>query len=179
VLTTMISNSAFWPKGAAYASVPSEIELTTTNSRASIVSHQQTWSQKHLKGWRFGILSGSLLASLVFCINASATIYGGIDSEKNDNGRKVLYEGDCERVRRINLGLHLIINALSTILLSASNYGMQCLSAPTRKEIDLAHSKRKWLDIGVLSVKNIRNISGKRAWLWFLLGASSLPLHLL
>src|ERR1700742_4576139 len=128
-----MSNSAFWPKGAAYASVPSEIELTTTASRASIISHQQTWSQKHLKGWRFGILTGSILAALVFGINASATVYGGIESVKNDSGRKVLFEGDCERARRINLGLHLMINGLSTILLSASNYGMQCLSAPTRK----------------------------------------------
>jgi hypothetical protein len=175
----MLSNSAFWPKGAAYASIPSEIELTTTNSRASIISQHQTWTQKHLRGWRFGILSGSILAFLVLCINASATIYGGIDSEENDDGRKVLYQGDCEEVRQINWGLHLMINVLSTLLLSASNYGMQCLSAPTRKEIDVAHSNRKWLDIGVLSIRNIKNISGMRAWLWLLLGASSLPLHLL
>jgi hypothetical protein len=73
----------------------------------------------------------------------------------------------------------LLINALSTILLSASNYTMQCLSAPTRSEVDDAHSTGKWLDIGVPSVRNLGRIARKRVILWWLLGASSLPLHLL
>jgi len=178
----MLANNSFWAPGAIYNSLPSEYELTglnTTTSRASIISQKQAWAQRHLKGWRFGILSGSTLALLVFAINTAATIYGGIESKKNDNGRKILYEGDCESVRKINLGLHLAINLLSTILLGASNYGMQCLSAPTRNEVDVAHSKRRWLDIGVLSIRNITSISRRRAWLWALLGLSSLPLHLL
>lgn len=79
----------------------------------------------------------------------------------------------------MNTGIHLAINALSTILLSSSNYCMQCLSAPTRKELDNAHSKGKWLDIGVMSTRNLRGIATKRVVLWWLLGISSLPLHLL
>lgn len=55
---------------------------------------------------------------------------------------------------------------------------MQCLSAPTRKEIDRAHARGVWLDIGIPSVRNLRYISKRRVLIWALLGLSSLPLHL-
>ncbi|KAL9626699.1 MAG: hypothetical protein Q9164_007815 [Protoblastenia rupestris] len=65
------------------------------------------------------------------------------------------------------------------MLLSSSNYCMQILSAPTRKEIDNAHARRKWLDIGVPSVRNLKNVARKKVVMWWLLGLSSLPLHLM
>ena len=56
--------------------------------------------------------------------------------------------------------------------------GMQRLSTPTRTEVDLAHAKRNWLDIGVPSPKNLGYIQRSRAALWLVLAVSSLPLHL-
>ncbi|KAL8708100.1 MAG: hypothetical protein Q9220_006954 [cf. Caloplaca sp. 1 TL-2023] len=55
---------------------------------------------------------------------------------------------------------------------------MQCLSAPTRDEIDRAHQRQRWLDIGVPSIRNLRAMSWYRISLWFLLASSSIPLHL-
>jgi hypothetical protein len=80
----------------------------------------------------------------------------------------------------LNTGLHLAINILSTIILAGSNYTMQCLSAPTRSEIDAAHSPKHavHLDVGILSIRNLNYISVRRTFLWLLLGLSSLPLHL-
>lgn len=74
---------------------------------------------------------------------------------------------------------HLVINILSTLLLGASNYSMQCLSSPTRSEVDKAHGQGIWLDIGVPSIRNLRRLSVSRIVLWWLLAISSLPLHLL
>jgi hypothetical protein len=93
----------------------------------------------------------------------------------------VLFDGDCDRVKRLNTGLHLGINILSTILLAGSNYTMQCLSAPTRSEIDSAHNRKPgvYLDIGVPGIRNLGYISRRRVILWVALGLSSLPLHLL
>lgn len=79
--------------------------------------------------------------------------------------------------KRLDLWLHLGINLLSTILLGASNYTMQCLSAPTRDEINKAHQQRIYLDIGVPSVRNLGRISQRRRRLWWLLALSSIPLH--
>jgi hypothetical protein len=169
----------FWRHNVPYKELPIEMELRNDISRTSIPNLPQTWKQRHLQGWRFGVLSGSLLASFVFVLNISIT--AGVSSLKDSSfgGRKVLHTGSCQTTRQLNIAAHLLINILSTALLSASNFGMQCLSAPTRKEVDAAHAVRKWLDIGVLSIRNIGKISLKRSMLWALLGASSLPLHLL
>ena len=76
--------------------------------------------------------------------------------------------------------LHVVINILSSLLLSASNYTMQCLGSPTRKEIDMAHSKGSWLDIGLPSVWNIAGrINIRRILFWWILALSSMPIHLL
>lgn len=56
---------------------------------------------------------------------------------------------------------------------------MQCLSSPTRSEIDKAHGQGVWLDVGVPSVRNLRRLSTTRIVLWWLLAVSSVPLHLL
>lgn len=70
-------------------------------------------------------------------------------------------------------------NVLSTLLLGASNYTMQCLASPTREEVDRAHSQNRWLDIGVPSIRNLTRISSHRKVLWWLLVISGVPLHLL
>ena len=56
---------------------------------------------------------------------------------------------------------------------------MQCLSSPTRQDIDKAHAQLNWLDIGIPSIRNLRRITGKRIIFWWLLAISSLPLHLI
>ena len=94
-------------------------------------------------------------------------------------GIGTLYEGSCDKSRTIGLWLHLGINALSTLLLSGSNYTQQCLAAPTRSEIDAAHARRRWMDIGVPSVRNLFRIKCERRWLWIAIGLTSIPLHLL
>ena len=75
--------------------------------------------------------------------------------------------------------LHLAINVLSTILLSASNYCIQCLSSPTRQEVNKAHANAEWLDIGVPSIRDLRYIGWRRIITWWLLGLNSVPLHLM
>lgn len=73
----------------------------------------------------------------------------------------------------------LAVNALSTLLLGASNNCAQLLTAPTRKDIDLAHVRGMWLDIGVPSLRNFPVMSRWRKVLVIILFASSIPLHLL
>ena len=51
----------------------------------------------------------------------------------------LLFNGDCQQMKTIDTVSHLVINVLSTLLLGASNYAMQVLSAPTRENIDKAH----------------------------------------
>lgn len=140
---------------------------------------RMTWFrryQKRLSGWRVGALNFAVWAAIVFSINLIIT--ASVFSTRKTN-QDVLSEGDCGNIKRLNSVFHAIINVLSTILLSGSNYCMQCLSAPTRAEIDVAHAKNRRLDIGVPSFRNLTSISRHRLALWCLLGLSSIPLHLL
>jgi len=149
---------------------------------ASILGLRKRAVEKHLgsrfTGWRFGVLNFAILASVVFLINFVAMVSG---LAATSGAKGVFFDGDCDHVKRLNTGLHLGINILSTILLAGSNYTMQCLSAPTRSEVDSAHSRKPsvYLDVGVPGIRNLGHISRRRAVLWAALGLSSLPLHLL
>ncbi|KAF9697560.1 hypothetical protein EKO04_004018 [Ascochyta lentis] len=90
-----------------------------------------------------------------------------------------LFRGDCAFASRLNLGLHIAINAISTMLLAASNLCMQLLMAPTRSMIDKAHAQQRWLDIGIPGFHNFRHVTLKKRVVWVILALSSLPLHFL
>jgi hypothetical protein len=76
--------------------------------------------------------------------------------------------------------LHLVINILSTAMLGASNYCMQCLASPSRSQVDEAHKKQVWLRIGVPNIWDLlRRQRGKRQLLGWVLLLTSWPIHLM
>ncbi|KAJ9604505.1 hypothetical protein H2200_011341 [Cladophialophora chaetospira] len=86
--------------------------------------------------------------------------------------------GNCKKVETKDTWVHLGLNVVATALLASSNYCMQLLSSPSRSEVNKAHAKQKWLDIGIASVRNLRFLRKKKIVLWWILGISSVPLHL-
>lgn len=123
------------------------------------------------------ILNFALLTSIILSINLIFTIVF-IARRGWSGGLGILYEGDCAKVNRLNTIAHLVINAMSAILLAGGNFCMQCVAAPNRKQIDAAHEKRGSLDVGIPSLTNIFCTNRKRRIPWLILGCSSLPLHL-
>ncbi|KAK5703240.1 hypothetical protein LTR97_004189 [Elasticomyces elasticus] len=144
----------------------------TTTTRSSRVRRRK------LQGWRFGVAASATMTTAVLTTNVILTIWLSARFGVT-NGVGTAYEGDCGVVNRWTFWLHVVINILSSILLSASNYTMQCLSAPTRREVDAAHAKGDWLDIGVSGIRNLTRIGLHRRILWAALALSSLPIHLL
>ena len=130
-------------------------------------------------GWRMGVLVGCCMSAFVLGCNVTIAVVGSQINSGYQGGISDLIIGPATTVSRSSTAAHLLINVFSTILLGASNYTMQVLSSPTRKDLDIAHSTGKWLDVGILSIRNLWNIPRGRAALWFLLAASSIPLHLL
>lgn len=133
---------------------------------------------KRNEGHHFGVLCATVVITSVLIINVILTIWAsskyGVKS-----GIGTVQAGACSKTKRLATWLHFAINALGTLLLGASNYAMQCLSAPTREEIDRAHGRHVWMDIGVPSMRNLWRISRSRLVMWFLVAASSIPLHLM
>ncbi|KAG0126957.1 hypothetical protein HOY82DRAFT_523938 [Tuber indicum] len=151
-----------------------EITREWSNSVSSV------WKPVWYTGWHTGVLACATSVVVVLFINIGLTIYAATNPEyEMKGGVGTLYLGSCDKSRTIGMWLHLGINFLSTLLLSGSNYTQQCLAAPTRSEIDAAHARRRWMDIGVPSVRNLFRIKRERAWLWVAIGVTSIPLHLL
>ncbi|KAK1671921.1 hypothetical protein BDP55DRAFT_635346 [Colletotrichum godetiae] len=119
------------------------------------------------------------MAFSTFLINFVFTLWASIQRRDTIiDGVGILLDTNCSTIRMLNIGIHILINVLGIILLAGSNYCMQCLMAPTRPEIDDAHARQHWLDVGVASLRNFWSITWKKKIVWVLLAASSLPLHL-
>ena len=160
---------------SGYAILLESGEGELPSRRQSILSSAR---RKRHTGWRAGAMTCTCTAAAVLIVNTVLTIWATYSFPMQD-GIGTLIDGSCSRVKSSGLWLHFAINALSTLLLGASNYCMQYLTSPTRQEVDKAHARRVWLDIGVQSVRNLWCISWIKIILWCLLGLSSVPLHLM
>ena len=134
--------------------------------------------------WQSSAITFAILSLCVFLINLVVLVVAeSRGGPKTDDGSLILRSGhsvsECNYIEKLDTVAHLIINLLSTVLLGGSNYCMQCLSAATRRDVDQAHCRGHWLDIGVPSFRNLRHIGWTRFLLWSALGLSSIPLHLL
>lgn len=137
-----------------------------------------SWEGKYTN-WRLGLLVGSSASALVLCVNFTILLVGAFRFGGYEAGIGTLAQGRSASISRMSTAYHILINLLSTVLLTSSNYCMQLLCSPTRDEVDQAHHRTRWLYIGVLSPHNLRHISIRRTLLWWTLAISSLPLHLL
>ncbi|KAJ4371577.1 hypothetical protein N0V83_004796 [Neocucurbitaria cava] len=91
-------------------------------------------------GWRAGLLRAFLFSLIALIVNVA--IYAWLFSTyKASEGTATVMTGDCRRISKANTGIHLALNVVSTLVLGASTYAMQGITAPTRKEVDAAHAK--------------------------------------
>jgi hypothetical protein len=74
-----------------------------------------------LYSWRATVLTCAMTATVILGINVALAIYGVVKYGK-DGSERTLYVGDCDQAGTISNRLHILINVLITILLSASNY---------------------------------------------------------
>jgi hypothetical protein len=131
-------------------------------------------------GWRAGLLRAFLFSFLALVVNISVYAWLFRTYEASTRaGTATIYRASCNNVRGANTGIHVVLNIVSTLILGASTYAMQGMTAPTRKEVDVAHAKGKWVEIGTQSVRNLFHTRRRNTWVWMLLGATSLPFHLL
>lgn len=138
----------------------------------------------HNRGWIKGVRLCAWGLSAVLCINIILTTIAAILAYARNNAQGFIsapvYQGKCSLSKHWATGLQLLINILSTAMLAASNYCMQCLVAPSRKDIDNAHRERTWINIGIPDITGfLFTVKGRRKWLGIILLLSSLPIHLM
>jgi hypothetical protein len=147
--------------------------------RMLIPIHQKLRRCFHGTSWRFGLFAGIYTSLVVLLANTTMLIFGCFVHGGYVDGIATIAQGNIHDMEWIITLYHVFINVFSTVLLTSSNYTMQLLCAPTRKEIDEAHQRGQWIDIGLMSFYNLRHINKRRVMLWAALALSSVPLHLL
>lgn len=135
---------------------------------------------RHLpQGWQFGALLSCAFVGVVLFFNIGLTIYLVVAHPPSLDGIGEIKRGNCSKISSYSTTIHVLINICSSVVVAASNYNMQCLSAPTRTEVDNAHSRGKPLQIGVQSVGNLRFLRWWKICMWITLTFSTVPLHFL
>lgn len=137
-------------------------------------------SDSKYTGWRAGTLVCCcavlicIIIEIVLLVWAAKTSVGG-------GGSGLLYQGKCDRVRSMAVWLLLPLNIAATVLIGTSNYIMQVMAAPDRREINLAHRFAQPIAIGGIRFQDLRSWRGgsRRRAIWWVLAISSLPIHLL
>ena len=84
--------------------------------------------------WFASAAAATFLINLVFTIWAATRVTDVVDGVGVLQGRM-----SCGGAKQLNTGFHVLINALSAVMLAGSNFCMQYLSAPTRAQVDAAH----------------------------------------
>ena len=175
---------AHQPVQSSAVSRYSKLETTTLETAAQdVVKQKRLRFREHFwGGWRTTVTSGVVITLIALITNFILLIWASKQRPPDNHighGVVTLFNGECSKMNKIFTWSHLAVNVVSTLLLSAGTACMQCLSAPTRQEVDKAHAKSTYLDIGIPSLRNVKWIARPRQVLWLLLGLSSLPLHLL
>lgn len=129
--------------------------------------------------WEVGLRAGLCASIIVLVGNISLLVVGAVTDGGFSDGIGTIAKGQSRSMIRLSTAYHILINICSTVLLTSSNYAMQLLCAPTRADIDKAHRRGHWVEIGLMSFRNLRYINSKRVILWTVLALSSAPLHLL
>jgi hypothetical protein len=172
---------------------PGTTETTSTSDGSFAVSgfatkeHLARWLPQidDKNSWRIWLSKRSIvlalytmLAGVILISNLGFTLWG-VKHYPSPHGIGIIYQGNCALVKRLNLWLHLLINFMGTAMLMASNYCMQIQGSPTRKDVDRAHARGHWVDIGVPSLRNLQWVGNWKRFSWMLLCLSSLPVHLM
>ncbi|PYH94195.1 hypothetical protein BO71DRAFT_430233 [Aspergillus ellipticus CBS 707.79] len=132
--------------------------ITRASSKVEAPSSQREWeSPVRWCAWLNLAILIINIAVIVIMLGIAASKPSGITF-----GSIIVRKGSCSGVKAATTGLHLLINMLSVTLSATSNYCSHILIAPSRKDVDEAHSRRVWVVIGTFSFRNIMKLSMRR-----------------
>jgi hypothetical protein len=116
------------------------------------------------QGWRRGIVLGAGLSMLALVVSLTLFIALVVrpGPAASSHGMFPVFSGSSAASLRIDWGLRALSSTFAIGLLAAANYAFQILSSPTRSEVQMAHGRRRWLGIGVPSIRNLLYISNQR-----------------
>jgi hypothetical protein len=131
-------------------------------------------------GWRRAA-QVNIAVLVVITVTMFCFLMASISREKTFERAYMFFAGTCDggSATQINVGLHLMLNVVSTAIFASSHFFMQVLNSPSRREVDAAHAAKSRMSIGVPSIRNIFRVSRFETCCWVVISVSSIPIHLL
>ncbi|KAI3332932.1 hypothetical protein F4824DRAFT_503476 [Ustulina deusta] len=111
------------------------------------------------KGWR---RTGTINVILAYVCDLILLVLFSISVSRPGaslSGSTIIFNGNCNLSTGLNLLLHLSVNIVAAVILASSNFFMQVLNSPSRKE-------------------NLRFVSWFKSISWLIFFFSSIPIHL-
>ncbi|KAF7552631.1 hypothetical protein G7046_g7342 [Stylonectria norvegica] len=148
------------------ASVVNSRAPSALNDLEKMLGEDQRPSLKRrlMAGWRGGVALNVLLAFLILVVAIVCLVLSSLKAGMLGKELAIM-QGESKKVQNLGRGLHVVLNIFAVVLVAGANYVFQILCSPTRAEVDTAHEKVKWLDIGIPSLRNLSAISFGRALL--------------
>lgn len=135
-------------------------------------------SSQPRSGWRRAAhVNSAVLAVITIilaCFLVASTSRTGSWTKANMFFTRTCNDGSAAK---LNVSLHLLVNIVSTAVFASSNFFMQVVNSPSRREVDAAHAKGSYLSIGVPSIRNAFLVSRFKTCCWVILLLSSIPIH--
>lgn len=136
------------------------------------------WRINWRSGWRRTAVINTIAVTVFTVFIAILLAWSISQSGYGVDSNLIFFDGDCAKSTSINLWLHLLLNTCSTGVIASSNFFMQVLSSPTRREIDKSHRESTAMEIGVPSLSNIFRVAWWKGICWLFFFGSSIPIHL-
>lgn len=137
-----------------------------------------TWAKS---GWRKSALMNCIVLTVVLVLLTILSILSAVKGQ-SIMLPTLIFSGTCDdngSAKTVKTVLGIFVNIISTGILGSSNFFMQVLNAPTREDVDKAHSRASWLDVGISSASNTFKMKRWKLAAWVLLAISSTPIHFL
>ena len=93
-------------------------------------------------GWQKGVAISCVCNIVVFILSLALLIWAKSKLMSSD-GTHILWSTSYKFMQPSDILVHLGLNIVSTIILIGSNYTLQVLVAPTRRDIDRAHHEKR------------------------------------
>ena len=139
----MQESGSFEVSEASQAASDRLIEGTTNAEQPNtgIRKSRKTWRFTGVySGWRKGVVISCVCSVIALVLNSILLGWARSKPSSANNGSYILWEGTYETIQKLDTILHLGINVVSIITLAGASSASQIILAPTRENINIAHS---------------------------------------
>ncbi|KIW29718.1 uncharacterized protein PV07_05508 [Cladophialophora immunda] len=138
----------------------------------------KTFKQKYLSGRTVSLRFLATCVAIILILNVAVLIYSA-KRGPSISGSLLVAQDQCTTIKKLDVGLHALINMLGILALAAVGGFITALSSPSREDLDRAHRVGAWFDIGVPSIRNLKYIGWKRKYMCIIIYLLSFPIHIM